>query len=306
MGIKPDDLPDVTAMLSIENLLNELYHSKTAGMIPALRERLRDLKSVVQTGNDIFRENVVSCLVELNLDLEASLTMTEADLLRSRQYLHDEMAQIIGAVERVSRYRAPSTTSLREESDQRIVKNRAAVAQLEQLIAAQQLRLAEIDESLKTLDHPTVQQALRNLIPSENEIDALLSVLKDRTVTPELVKAALVKLNKNLDLFEQGRRYVDVNAARGRLAERLDQQKLTLLELQRQLETALAKSGQFAGVDELLAQREPWLAQANKFVVHWQAVSAKTQAATEQRALQAALENARDYLVAVRRRFEAA
>ncbi|QCI11013.1 hypothetical protein E6B08_06130 [Pseudomonas putida] len=305
MDIKADDLPDMGSMLSIESRLNDLYHSKTVGMVPALRERLRDLKGLIQGGNDILRENVISGLVALNLDLEFSSTATEEDLLRSCQFLNEEMAQIAQAVERVTRYRSPPLTAVAEDNDQRIVSSRAAVERQEQLIAAQRKRLSEVDELLNTLDRPSVQKALRNLIPLEKDIDVMLSAFSDPTFSVGLVKAALEKLNQNLDLLEQGRRFSDVLDARGRLAAQLEEQKRLLQELQRHLQAAQARSGQLVGARELLALREPWLEQASKFTVHWQAVSSTIRGSTEPHDLVTALGEARDYLLALRRRIEA-
>lgn len=305
MDIKAADLPDMGSMLSIESRSNDLYYSKTVGMVPALRERLRDLKGLIQGGNDLLRENVISGLVALNLDLEFSSTATEEDLLRSCQFLNEEMAQIAQAVERVTRYRSPSLTAIAEDNDQRIVSSRAAVERQEQLIAAQRKRLTEVDQILNTLDRPSVQKALRNLIPQEKDIDAMLSAFSDPTLSVGLVKAALEKLNQNLDLLEQGRRFADVLDARARLAAQLEEQTRLLQELQRQLQAAQAISGQLEGVRELLALREPWLEQASKFTVHWQALSVTIRGSTEPHDLVTALGEARNYLLALRRRIEA-
>lgn len=305
MDIKADDLPDIGAMLSIESRLNDLYHSKTAGMVPAVRERLRDLRGLIQGSNDILRENVISALVALNMDLEFSSTATEEDLLRSCQFLNEEMVQIAQAVERVTRYRSPSLIAVAEDNDQRVASSRAAVERQEQLITAQRKRLSEVDELLNTLDRPSVQKALRNLIPQEKDIDAMLSAFSDPTLSVGLVKAALEKLNQNLDLLEQGRRFSDVLDARARLAAQLEEQMRLLQELQRQLQAAQGRGGQLVGARELLALREPWLEQANRFTVRWQALSVTLRRCTELHDLVTALGEARDYLLALRRRIEA-
>ncbi|MOA60433.1 hypothetical protein D3C78_1853190 [compost metagenome] len=86
----------------------------------------------------------------------------------------------------------------------------------------------------------------------------------------------------------------------------MNQQKQGLRTVQRQLEEAQEKSGQFDQVEQLLGEREPWLEQMSKFVRHWQMLSNLMDASAQLAELQAALEKARDYMVALRRRFEAA
>ncbi|MFK0270141.1 alpha-xenorhabdolysin family binary toxin subunit B [Pseudomonas asiatica] len=307
MEAKVDNLPDIKVMLTSEARMAELYYANMNGMLPSLRERLLDLTKLLKAGNDCMRENVLSSLVALNLELDSSTAvLDEEDLLRLRQSLQADMENIAKAVERVSAYRTPDVKGLRRDQDEVVAKLGASATQLEQTVAAQQKRVAEVDGLLDTLDHPSVRDALRNVIPQEQDIDSLFATFKDPSVTPELVKGALVKLNTHLDLLEQGRKFADVVAARERLSSNLNQQKQGLRTVQRQLEEAQEKSGQFDQVEQLLGEREPWLEQMSKFVRHWQMLSNLMDASAQLAELQAALEKARDYMVALRRRFEAA
>lgn len=306
-GNYSDNLPDVKVLLAIEASMAELYYDSTTGLLPSLRERLLDLTNLVKAGNDTLRENVLSSLVALNLDLDNSAAgLDEEDLLRLRQGLQADMENIATAVAQVSGFRAPDVAKLRQDQEEVVVKLRSSVTQLEQSVAEKQARIAEVDGLFKTLNQPSVRAALRNVIPQEKDIESVFATIKNPVVSPELVKAALVKLNRNVDLLEQGREFADIVVARERLVSVLNQQTQTLRTVQRQLEEAQGKSGQFNHVEELLGKRSPWVEQADKFVCHWQKISSAIAAAAQLTELQAALETARDYLAALRRRFEMA
>ena len=306
MEIKREELPDVKALLAVEARMAELFYGQTARLFPVLRERLLDLTELVKAGNDAMRENVLSSLVALNLDLDNASALDEEDLLRLCQALQADMKAITQAIEQVSGYPTPDVKVFRQEHDAQVVKQRSQVVQFEQTVAEQQDRLTEVDNLLKTLDQPSVRKALRNLIPQEKDIDTVFASIKDPTVSPDLVRAALEKLNTHLDLLEQGRKYADVVAARGQLATRLSEQKQTLGTLQRKLEEIQETSSQYEGAEELLSQRVLWVEQTKKFVSRWQMLSRQISTSVQMVTLQSALEDARDYLVALRRCFEVA
>lgn len=112
-GNYSENLPDVKVLLAIEASMAELYYDSTTALLPPLRERLLDLTSLVKAGNDTLRENVLSSLVALNLDLDNSAAgLDEEDLLRLRQGLQADMENIATAVAQVSGFRAPDVAKL--------------------------------------------------------------------------------------------------------------------------------------------------------------------------------------------------
>jgi len=245
-------------------------------------------------------------LVALNLDLKGTLPqLDEQALLRARQELCAEVNEITEVIGRVRDYRSPDVSELQQAHETVLVELQESIAGIEKLLAVKTAELEEVDALLQTLDQPSVRKALRNVIPEESDIDHLLNTFKDPTVSPELVKAALRKLNKHLDLLEQGRRFADVVAARRRLSDALAEQEKTFDHLRQQLEKAQQTAVQFGSVEELLEKRIAWVDQAGKFIDAWQVHDCALNASTEPEALESALRHARDYLLALRRRFEA-
>jgi len=305
MDIQMDELPDVKVMLQIEARMSELYYNDSTDILPSLRERLLDLVNLVVAGNDALREKALASLVGLNLDLKDSLPqLDEEELLRVRQDLNAEVSEITKAIGDVCDYRSPDSLALQKEHESGVAKLRANIAEVEILVAENTAKLEEANELLKTLDQPSVRKALRSTIPEEGDIDGVLKTLKDPTLNPELIKAALSKLNKHLDLLENGRRFADVVAAIKQIRDARTKQERTLNQLRQQLDKAELTSDQFESVRRLLESRIPWMAQANKFMDAWQ-VHERALNATTQPALESALRQARDYLLALRRGFEA-
>lgn len=302
-----NEMPDVKVMQDIEREMIRLYRSETPDMLPAVREELLDLTVLVKAGNDALWETGVSSLVSLNTDLDISLTaLDEEDLLHSRASLQADMGKIASAIQQVRDYRSPDLVALRQKHHAGLAAYSATVETLKTELGEQQKRMDDMNELIDTLDHPSVQKALRRLIPEKDDVDAMIGLIKDPSVDVKLVKRVLDKFNNNLDLLEQGRKFSDLVAARKRLTVSLEQQKQVLQKTQQQLEKAQYMSEQFTSVDSLLGQREPWVAQASKFNSGWQALARKLDNATQPQALRSALESVRDYLVALRRCFEAA
>ncbi len=301
-----NELPDVKIMLQIETRIKHLYYSESTAMLPAVRERLLDLVTLVEAGNDALREKAVGSLVALNLDLEGALSpQDEQELLRIRQDLRAEASEVVEAIERVGGYRSPNVIEDKQAHETDVVNQRDCIAEIEKTLADKTAELKEVDDLFQTIGRPSVRKALRNTIPEERDIDTVLKTIKDPTVNPELVKVALSNLNKHLDLLEQGRRFADVIAARKKLSDARADQQRTLDHLQQQLEKAEHEAGQFASVAELLENRTPWLEEAGKFTDAWQVHYNALSASTTPEALGAALGQARDYLLALRQRFEA-
>ncbi|WP_177334242.1 alpha-xenorhabdolysin family binary toxin subunit B [Pseudomonas sp. NBRC 111124] len=305
MDMKMDELPDVKAMLDIETRMNQLYFNGAAVMLAAVRERLQDLVTLVEAGNDALREKVAVSLVELNRDLDDALPqLDEQALIRTRQELYVEVSDITEAIGQVRDYRSPDVLGFKQAHEADVVKLCNSAAGVEKLLADQTARLEEVDALLQTLDQSSVRKALRNTIPEEGDVDALLKTFKDPTISAEMIKAALSKLNKHLDLLEGGRRFANVVAARKRLSDARAEQERTLDHLRQQLDQAQQTTGQFNSVQELLEKRAPWLEEASKFINAWQVHESALNASSTS-ALESALRQARDYLLALRRRFEA-
>ena len=303
-------LPDVKDMLAVETRVIKIYHSETTRLLPAVRERLQTVADGIQNANDKFRAQVTQSLVTLNLDLEGfnqqtAAELDEHELVNTRSELQAEIAQVIEHFETFRRISVPELAGLQQGAQADWAQGDTALKQIQQTIKSQEDNLAEIDSSLAALKAPSVSQALRNMIPEEQDIDTVVSQIKNPSLSPDLIKAALAKLNKNLDLLAQGRDFANVLKARDRIAADLEREKQNLRALEKQLQQKNETIDQYQRAQELLGLRQQWLGQAALFTQGWSSTDNTLRNSHEGTRLLAALGQARDYLLAVRRAFEA-
>lgn len=303
-------LPDAKAMLNIERQAFQISHHGIELLIPAVRERLQDIAETIKKANARFCGNVTQGLIDLNLDLDplgsvATAELDEDELVTLRADVQTTIRQVLASVEAVRTYSAPELTELQRTAKEDLQENDKTFKQVENTVNTREAKLAEIDDSLATLNTPTVRQALRNLIPDDKDIDVILGQMQTPGISPDLIKAAVGKLNTHLDLLEQGREYAKVLAVRAQMADKLKQEQQNLAGLKAQLAQNNEVITQYGRAGELLELRQQWLVQGSLFVDGWSAVDSVLNSKVEAGPLLVALQAARDYLLTVRRRIEA-
>lgn len=303
-------LPDAKAMLNIERQAFQISHHGIELLLPAVRERLQDIAETIKKANARFCGNVTQGLIDLNLDLDplgsvATAELDENELVTLRADVQTTIRQVLASVEAVRTYSVPELTELQRTAIQDLQENDKTFKQVQSTVNTREAKLAEIDDSLATLNTPTVRQALRNLIPDDKDIDVILGQMQTPGISPDLIKAAVGKLNTHLDLLEQGREYAKVLAVRAQMADKLKQEQQNLAGLKAQLAQNNEVITQYGRAGELLELRRRWLVQGSLFVDGWSAVDSVLNSKVEAGPLLVALQAARDYLLTVRRRIEA-
>lgn len=304
-------MPDMSRLMSIEKEVLAIYQDQTSQLLPAVREELQDITRSVKKANQALRKDVTASLVTLNGDLEgleqsATDDLDEQELLRSRGALQSDIQRLTQVIEAVQADRLPDLAAPRAAAEADIAQSATALHEVEQTIKSREASLAEIDSSLALLNAPSISRALRQMIPEDKDIDSILPAIKGPAASPELVKAAIAKLNQHLDLLEQGREYASVLKARNKMAQALDQEKHNLAVMQEASRNLDETVSQYRHADALLELRQQWLTQAQRFIEGWSVVDKGMMDAADSSALLGALFTARDYLLAIRRRIEAA
>ncbi|WP_449431426.1 alpha-xenorhabdolysin family binary toxin subunit B [Pseudomonas putida] len=304
-------LPDIARMLQVERTVADLYHAQTSRLLPAIRERLEDLSQELKAGNDTLRKQVLAALISINEllaeehDAGATSNDYEEEMLRTRMALEKCMIPVNDALGKVERYRMPDFISTREGLKQTLHVQLEAVKQLKARVGEEQQRLAELDELLALLAQPSVARALRNAIPEEKDIDTIVGAIKDPSLDAGLLKAGLQKINKNLDLLAEGRKFADLAHARSRLSEKIGDIQESLYDAEQQVSATEASLGQYSQLDEVDALRKQWSQQAGRFMDSWQTLEHSIAAQSKSKALREEFRRVQAYLVAVRRLIEA-
>ncbi|WP_313739885.1 alpha-xenorhabdolysin family binary toxin subunit B [Pseudomonas sp.] len=303
------DIPDVKTLLTTEARIRSIYHTETSGLLPAVRESLMDLVSLVADADKTLRNQILEGLVLLNNELDEHTVSSEeksydADLLRLRTSIQASAERITGGIRAVDVYRHPELSSLKKDLEEKRQMQEAAVAQAQLTIDSREAQWKEIHESLAILSKPSISKLIKSQLPSDQELEITLKTFTDPSVTPELLKAAVNRLNKNIDLVKQGRELAKLSAASNKLAAALDEERRVLKRLKEGVALTQEQLAEFDSADSLVELRQTWLTQANVFVDRWQSLEGLLVSAIENDQLFAALKSVRDYFLAVRRGFE--
>ncbi|MDZ3995739.1 alpha-xenorhabdolysin family binary toxin subunit B [Pseudomonas sp. Teo4] len=305
-------IPDISVLLRAATEIEDFFSSDGQSLLPAIREKLQVLSRSMNVAGGVFRKKVLSALVAVNAVLQemdeggSSVAGINDELVRTRKALAACLATARSAVVTVEVQRFPAKSNAQRLHEQSLESQRNAVARLEETLKQSRQRLADLNSLLEQLQQPSVATALRSLIPETKDIDTVLAAIKDPTVTVELVKAAIVKFNSHLDLVVEGRRFVDVLRIKNSLIGLISQEEATLSVLKQGLAETQEAFSQYTRLAALEASREQWLEQANLLIDGWQNVQSSIALMAEPAQLLAGLRTHRDYLLAVRRRFERA
>ncbi|WP_459206496.1 alpha-xenorhabdolysin family binary toxin subunit B [Pseudomonas sp. MLB6B] len=305
------NLPDVKVLLTAGGRISTIYRTEIPNLLPAVREDLMGLANLVSNANKELRRQTLAGLVLLNNDLDGFTTDSEEngcdmDLLRLRQSLQAGVEHAKGEIRAVGAYVDPDLSLVKTPIEEKLQKQEDAVAQQQASVDSRAEQLKAIKESLAVLNTPTISTLIRGQLPSDEEIDILLKTVTDPRVTPDLVKTAVNRLNKNLELFGQGRELAKLNTAITEGAATLDQERLALKRLQAEVAKTQEQLTEYKAAQEMIELRQAWLNQASVFVDQWKSLDTQLVGALETDQLLAALESARGYLLAVRRAFESA
>jgi hypothetical protein len=144
------------------------------------------------------------------------------------------------------------------------------------------------------------------MVPEAKDIDHIVNAVTDPTVSKELLKDALVKFNSYVEFIEGGRKYADVLQTKLALEQSIDETRGSLANLEQRMAATQKTVSQYVQVYEADALRQQWLKEAGTFFDGWRGLERTLVDAREVLALYQALLSARDYLLEVRRCFEAA
>nr|WP_314488372.1 alpha-xenorhabdolysin family binary toxin subunit B [uncultured Pseudomonas sp.] len=308
---KVANLPDVKVLLAAGARISIIYRTEIPGLLPAVRENLMELVNLVSNANKELRRQTLAGLVLLNNDLDEFTAVSEEngcdmDLLRLRQSVQAGIERIKGEILAVDAYVHPDLSPVTTPLEKKLQKQETAVAEQQENVNSRAGQLKALKESLAVLNTPTISTLIRGQLPSDEEIDIILKTFTDQRVTPDLVKAAVNRLNKNLELIEQGRELSKLNAALTERAAALDQERPVLKRLQAEVAKTKEQLAEYEAAQEMVELRQAWLNQASVFVDHCKLLDTQLVGALETDQLLAALESTRDYLSAVRRAFESA
>lgn len=307
-------LPDVAAMLKIEAQISSFSNKSALKALPVVREKLHDLNRMISNANNVIRAKVVVGVVAINNQFsegeavaqdQLKATEWEEELVRLRKKLAASLLETEKAIKAVTASSAPDTIERQADLQRDREKQRLALALVTASKAEQELRLTELNDAIEVLEKPSLYKVFKNLIPQPEDVDAIIGTLKLTALDATLVKAAIEKVNKNLEDQEEGRKFADLVSARRQLRERIAELQVSVLQAALVLEKTEDQITQYEGVAAMSALKAQWLEEAGAFQQNWQSRQVGMAELSQASALVSALKDLLNYLVEVRLQFEA-
>lgn len=305
-------LPDVIAMLKIETQISTFSNQPAIKVLPLVRENLRDINRAISNANNVIRAKVVIGVVVINNQLsereaqdELKASEWEEELVRLRKKLAAALKEAEAAIKAVAACAGPDIAQRQADLQRDREKQCLALALITESTAQQSLKLVELNEAIGVLERPSLRKVFKSLIPTADDVDAIVDTLKLATLDVAQVKAAIEKVNTNLEWLAEGRRFADLVAAREKLQVRIGELQASVSQATGLLESTDEEITHYSRVADTNGLREQWLQEAGTFQHHWHTRQARMAGLSQASALTAALKDLLDYLIAVRRQFEA-
>jgi len=294
--------PDVVEMQHLQDQIFQLIASWEMKVLPAAREQLDELCTLLLGVERAFKESLIGGIVLLEdrhfipgkeggaaqrrlASVLERLNQHHAHLARNNLRL--ELFSLSALVESLPEL-AARTAGLQDQ----------AVAFDERLIQLQQQR-ADIVQAIELFEKPSVASALKGLIPSDDDIDQITGLITDPKFDAGLFKAVTQKLARHADALDGAKTFIDLGKARGRLDSKIDAALNDQRQVQGALQAARDEQEAVTALSGLVPLKDGWLLELRKVEAEWRAQVAPLRATMDLEAATVALNGLCEYLKAV-------
>ncbi|WP_060483086.1 alpha-xenorhabdolysin family binary toxin subunit B [Pseudomonas sp. NBRC 111119] len=300
-------LPDFLKMQQVQDQMFELISTWDGHVLTRVREQLDELRNLLLLVERSFKECVIGGIVLLEdrhfvpstrtVDAPSKLGSV---LTRLNQH-HATLARFNLRLELYSLSALPESLAHLQSRATRLEEQAAGFDM--RLVTLREQRAAVV-QAIQVFERPSVASAFKGLIPSDEEIDQLMGLIKDPKVDAGLLKSVTAKLAKYADVLEGGRTFNDLSNAHARLQIKIDEAANDLQLAQRALQDANTELQAVTELSGLEALKQTWLGELRKVEVHWQAQAEKLTAGMAVEAATLALHDLCDYLKAVQQAYD--
>ena len=300
-------IPDFSWLKKTQDDSFDLIDSYEDAVLPAGRELLLGLKNCMLDVERSLQEAVVDGIALLqgrtfsNFKDPHILNSRIATVLRQQDQLR---LRLMSQTRELQLFSLAAFEVALPALEQKAGDKGAETEKLSQRLATLETKRDDIAHVISTFEKPSVFKAFKGLIPKEEDIDLILAVTKDPSVTPELLKAASKRLSAYIDEFEKNITVSDLIAARRGLDQKIAEAKKDLANSKRALQVALDQLSANKAIWGLESTKNDWLAQVRKVEQEWQSQADALGSLSDPNAVTVALADLCNYLVAVRLSYE--
>ncbi|WP_336332079.1 alpha-xenorhabdolysin family binary toxin subunit B [Pseudomonas putida] len=294
--------PDFVQMQKLQDQVFHLMDSWGMNVLPGAREQLAELRTLLLDVERSFKESLIGAIVLLE-DRDFIPSKQGADTRYRLASVLSRLDQHHSLLARQSlRLELFSLSALTEplpELERRTASLQEQAVAFDQRLAWLRQQRADIVQAIEVFERPSVASALKGLIPSDDEIDQVMGLIKDPKVDAGLLKAVTGKLARHADLLEGAKTFSDLSKARTRLEAKIEEALGDQRQVQRTLQTAQDELKAVVALSGLEPLKNEWLHELRKVELEWQAQAAKFNATMELEAATVALKDLCEYLKAV-------
>jgi len=160
---------------------------------------------------------------------------------------------------------------LEAEASRRGADLNAFRARLEQL----NTEYADVVKAIEMFNRPSVISAFRGMIPSDDEVDAIVGLITDPKVDKEALKTITHKLTSYIETLDGARRFSELGRVRSKLERKILEAKAQVNEHKAQADQADAELKAHQCLTKLEPLKVQWLQEAYKVEREWQVRSDK-------------------------------
>ncbi|MFJ4455540.1 alpha-xenorhabdolysin family binary toxin subunit B [Pseudomonas sp. NPDC089392] len=295
-------MPDFVRMSTVHDQLLQLIDTWDIKVLPAAREQLDELRALLPSVERSFLESLVGAIVLLEnreFPPRAQGAVTDSRLASVLARLDQQHALLVRQNLRLELFSLSALGQYVGELENRTAQlGREVGAFKERLVRLRQQR-ADIVQALELFEKPSVANALKGLIPSEDDIDRVLGLIKDPKIDSELFKAVTQKLNSHIDALEGAKTFSDLSKARARLDVKIKESLGDQAYVQQSLQVAQDELQAVKALSGLELLKEEWLRELRKVEHEWQAQAGQLSALMDLEVATLALKDLCTYLMAV-------
>ncbi|WP_043197660.1 alpha-xenorhabdolysin family binary toxin subunit B [Pseudomonas putida] len=294
--------PDFVQMQNIQEHIFQLMESWEMKVLPAAREQLDELRTLLLAVERAFKESLIGGIALLD----------ERDFMPGKEGA-DTHHRLASVLERLSQHHARlARKNLRLElfSLSALVDSVAALAArtaglqeqavaFDQRLVQLQAQRADIAQAIELFERPSVASALKGLIPSDDEIDHMMGLITDPKLDAGLLKAMTQKLASHADALDGARTFSDLGKARARLDAKIEESLGDQRQVQRTLQAARDELAAVEALSGLVPLKNEWLHELRKVELEWLAQAEKLDATMDLDAATVALKGLCEYLEVV-------
>lgn len=275
-------LPDFLLMKQLKLQAFNLSDEWLDDVLPAIAENLTHFKSLLLEAERALHENLIACRVMLEnrgYALSEPITTHVSSTVALQQKYCRAMA------EHFLQFELHALSAISEQLgrlEAEVQRHQDELKGFNSRLARLMSEHADIVQALEVFNRPSVYSAFKGMIPSDEEVDAIVGLITDPKVDKATIKTVTQKLARYVELLEGAKTFKQLADVRTRLERKIAETRSSVDDFERRSEHAASELKAHQALAGLQPLKAHWLEQARKLEHEWGARSGALVSMAEQ------------------------